>query len=735
MTRAPVDSAPKPPASVVTGGEAPAAPAPMTAAQRSDLLHQIADLRTEDRFQAALGLAAKLDGEDRDRLQKQITADHDQRRKDLETVVANNTDMDLIKKLVVPAQTTWGMPGDLDWANDLVAKSATRAAAPADTGPVGQEAPKTPPGPVSALTGQPLRVQPVGTQPAAADPADPAATAGPASAPSTAALPPITDPAAAANATIDQALLAFAPTAAQQALGSLDQGAPDTRALKHKIEWWNRRAGLIARAAQSGKAKLRLPNPTTNETWDVVGADADHLEVTSPAGSRSTLPWTQFQPKDVAKIFQAAADLPEATGEDSAIAVVMCLLANDPTQASLQIKNHKAVIDADLGADLDALISLHKRRDLTDVLTRANDALKNGNAKGVADALAELKKADKTTQAALAPQIQRLEEASQKLAASKPAATAPSGPAVQGKDKLTFDALEDLQQVETEGTRWQVNGGAITNLVDGARIGRRDLGNAKSISLRFQTSQNKGTMTVDFRGAKVVLDLGASTYTVSGKGAGRPKGFAIIPKLPYTMLLERKDDARTTLQFNNGAESAEIQVGDLSDTFTLAVEGGGTISLDDLEIFREGRAATMAEKQKALKVTGWEPINGAYLEAPAIVLPPSPGAPCGIATPLRDNVSGYNFEVKGSGVLQFKLARISDKDQQKWASLEIDLPKNAQEWMTVAVRWTDKGAAVYDAKGNELKSIPLTDKYTHLMIVALNQATLASAPRIEYKSP
>ncbi len=713
-----------------TGGEAPA---PLTAAQRSDLLHQIADMRTEERYQAAIGLAAKFDSaEDRDALPKAILAQRDLRKKDIEAAVVNSVDLELIKKLVQPAQSTWGLPGDADWANKLVTTAAARiAAATPEVGPIG-EVPKPVPVEVSPITGRPLAVQPAVVPPVTPPVATPNAT--PASTQPASPATTLSDPAAQSLILVDQALLAYAPIAAQQAITPLDAQSGEARALKHEIDWWNRRMPLLNRAAQSGKVKMRMPHPTTGEMWDVLGGDATNVDVSNPGGSKSTLPWTQFAPKDIAKVFQEAANLPDVTGEENATAAIMLMLAGDQTQASLQIRKAKPTIDADLGADLDTLMGLHRRRDLVDVLAKGSDALKSGNAKGIADALAELRKADKPTQAALASQIAKLDEAQQKLAVAKPATPAGTPAVTQGKDKVTFDGLDDLTAFpDTEG-KWQVNGGAITNQVDASRLARHDLGNAKSVSLRFQTAVLKGTLTVEFRGAKVALDLAASTYTPSGKTAGRPKGFAIIPKLPYTLLLERKDDTRTTLQFNNGVESADISVGDLSDSLTITTDGGATVAIDEVEVFRDSKGSTMAEMRNALKVTGWEPIGGAYLQAPSIILPSSPGTSSGIATPLRDNVSGYNFEVKGTGVLRIQLGRLSDKDA-KWLQLDVELPKNALEVMPLTVRWTDKGIAVYDAKGNEKVSAAIAERYTHLMILALNQATLVNAPKIEYKAP
>ena len=719
--------------------QTPQPPQHLTLQQRSDLLHQIADLRTEDRFQAAIAIADELETPaDRSQSEQLITQQRDQKKKEIEAQAAASNDIELIKRLVQPAQTTWGMPGDNDWAEALVAQAQTRiGSAQVDPGgPVPPVAPAPPPAkdpeqPVSQLTGQPVKVGEPPDQPAAAPK------------PQLPDLPPITDTYGQANAAIDVALLADTPSAAMQAIISLDPQAVECRALRHKIVWWSHRDAMIVRAVQGGKVKMRIPNPTTNDIWDVVGAQPETLEVSNPSGSVSTVPWSQFSAEDVAKVFQAAADSPDATPEDNATAIVMCLLANDLTQASIQFKTHRAMMDVDLTAEIEALLGLAHRHDLIDVLNRANQAIKVGNLHGIELALAELQKTDKSVQASLASQIQGLEQDQRILtawhnAASNPAPT-PGGSTAN--DSLTFDSQSDRDSLPDMDGTWQINGGMITNLTDGARIGRHDLGNCKSVSLRFLVASTTGSVVIDFRGARVTLDLAASTYATGPAGSSHPKGIVIIPKVPITLLLQRKDDAHTDLQFNNGSESAEISVGDLVDSFTLTASGGAVVSIDDLDFFRQGDGSSLADKQKALLATGWEPIANAYLDsgqglgqAPSIVMPASPGTPSGIAAALRDTISGYSFEVKGVGILNIRLTKRTD-GQESWVEIPIDLPKTSSEWMSLDIRWTDKGLGVYDGKGNELGSKPLTDHYTALVIMATNQATIATIPRIEYKSP
>ncbi len=703
--------------------------APTTVEERSDLLHRIADLRTTQHYQEALDAATHLgtDAERKD-FHDQILAERDARRAAIESQAVAANDLETVRQLVQPAITAWGTQGDADWANTLLAKTRERlqngppaqanpASQPADNGnPPPATAPQ-PDGATSPISGQPIH--------RVGDIQDTA----PNGAPVTPVIPPVGDPVALASAIVEESLQKGSPIQALQALNTLQGSQVEVKALHHAIEWWGKRADMIARAVKGGKVTMRIPNPSSNEAWDVVGADNDNLEVASPAGSRTTLQWQLFNVHDVAKIMQAAADAADATAEDNAIAVTMCLLADDPVQANLQIHTHRQMLDADTAAELEALVSLHKRREMLTVLARANEAVKGGNAHGLSDALDELRRADKAVQAALAPQILQLQQAL-KLLTQRPAA--PTGGGTPRNDNQTFNSNDDLDSLPDRDGHWLVNGGMVTNQDAPARLGRADLGNAKSVGIRFQAQVAKGTMTIDFRGAHVVFDFANSTLTV---GHGKPRGIGLLSKVTYPLLLERKDDSHTALQFSNGAESADIPVTDLSDSLVLSVEDGAVVSMDDLEITRDAAGPSMAEKQKRLKGIGWDGIANAYLEAPAIVLPASPGVPSGIATPLRDNIKGYSLDAKGAGNLIFRLVRKEPGKEEIFAEISCELPKNPNEFETFVARYSDKGFGIYDAKGGELKTQQISDHFTHLVIIATNQATIASTPQPIYSSP
>ena len=70
---------------------------------------------------------------------------------------------------------------------------------------------------------------------------------------------------------------------------------------------------------------------------------------------------------------------------------------------------------------------LHRRREMLTVLARANESIKAGNVRGLVDAIDELHRADKPVQAALATQIQSLEQGLKLLTQRQPTASDGAG--------------------------------------------------------------------------------------------------------------------------------------------------------------------------------------------------------------------------------------------------------------------------------------------------------------------
>jgi hypothetical protein len=304
------------------------------------------------------------------------------------------------------------------------------------------------------------------------------------------------------------------------------------------------------------------------------------------------------------------------------------------------------------------------------------------------------------------------------------------GPASASRDHLLFSAPEDLKVFSLTPSAWQVKEGLASNVKDGAFLNRKDMNDARSAQLIFMPMNNRGKLTVDFRGVRFEFDFPSNTYrAISKEESPKAKPFMFITKTACSLYFElRQPGNLVTVTVNNGAGSTSIRAGDtLTDNLGISCEDGANIAIDELQIMR-GKAAANKESQGDLKKLGLDPLGDATLDAPSIVLPETRGAKSGVALALRDpNVIGVSYDAKGTGNLRIQLGNPTDMSGE-W----VDIPLSVVA-VTHKVSWLNDKLLVKDAAGNELASVALTGKHTHLMILALKEATLLSTPRLTYR--
>ncbi len=685
-------------------------PGEMTPAQRRDLRTKIADLQMEQRYQAALDATRGL-GPDAATAQQGVLSAYQKRKQELESLAATSTDPIEVRKQLTPViEGTWGVnAADADWAKALLRQAETRIA----------NLPPVPVAPVVPLTSTTTAV----VTPLAA---------------TTSEAGTLADPGATADQRLDQALVLVQPALAAAALAGTDATTPDGRAMRRKVELWNQRAAFLARAAQAKTVPLRIPHPTTGDSCDVVAVDAKGVEVTSPGGTRSSLDWAQLQAKDVGKVFLDATALPDVTVDEQAIAVAMGLVGGDQANAVVLLRKARPAMTPELASDVDQLVLLNRRHALLPVLAKAQDAVRSSNARVLGDCLTEIRKADRSVQAALVDQVATIEAALAKAQAAK-------GTAPVGRDDTGFSATDDLMSFPDQVGTWQVqvSPGQCVNTSPSAMLARHDLSNAKTALVSLMVLQGgKGTVTLDFRGVRTVLDLAAGSAAISGATTGKAKPFPVIARALIPVFMERIDERKVKVTLGNAVEVQEVAVNALDDNLTISVDGGATIALDEVRLTREaskaganagsGLSSAMKDKQDALRHQGWEPIGNAYFEVPSIVLPPSAGQASGVATAIKDGIAGYTFEAKGQGKLTIQLGKLGDRET-KWLAVDIELPKNLEESLALSISYSATLLTITGPKGELLGKEDIKDAFTHLMIIASSQATLLSSPKPQFK--
>jgi hypothetical protein len=534
------------------------------------------------------------------------------------------------------------------------------------------------------------------------------------------------DKAVLADVRINQALANGQIVLAQQELSALDASAPETLALKLKVDTYMQRGVILQRIIQERRPKLRVQHPTTGEQWDVVGVIEGGLAISSAAGSKTDLTWNQVSMKDTARIFAEAAAHPQGKADEHAAATIMNIIADDAVMASVAQKRGKATYDPVLAKELEQLILFARQRDVLELAAVGKNAAATGNMKLVQDTIEQIRKLDPALQALVAHDLATLDQA--KVAPATTAAATSSG-AELAKDRLLFDANDELKLFSEKSGTWVVANGMVGNSSVPARLLRKDLDDARAAQLMFMPMSNKGQMTVDFRGVRFVIDFMSSTYQVITREETLPtKKFAFLPKTVCSLYFNLNQPGNTvSVLINNGADSATIKAGDsLSPAFSIQCDSAN-IAVDELHVLR-GRVATSKVKQEELRKLGLEPMGEAFLEAPAIILPPARGGPTsGVALVLRDNMAGVTCDVKGDGMLRIQIGNPNDRSGT-W----LDVPVGVVP-MQYKISIAGGKLTISDSSGKEVASQKLTGKHTHLMLIAMKEATLLATPRLIFQ--
>jgi hypothetical protein len=449
-------------------------------------LRDIANLVVQERYSEALETSARLDDvAQRATKAANIRAMHAERRAAIVAMIDAGQPLETIREAISPAITVWGMPGDDEWARMQIARAVQRL--PSAQAP----APVAPPAEAVGQTFVPVTL----------------------------------DAAAAALTQLEQALAANQPALASQAVDAVNSQNPDGMALRRMADQWALRLPLLTRAVGARKVKLRIPHPTTNEAWDVTGADAQGVLIAAPNGSTTNLAWSQLTAKTQGKLFFEAGTAAGTTPDEAVAAAVMQLIADEPGPAQLMARKARGNVAADLTADLDRLIAIHARRSLVGAIQRAQEAARSNNLKALNEAMAEIRRSDKDTQTPYTEAIAQLE-------AAAPAAGSTSKPGGEPGKKLTAGLKERQEAVRALG--WEPVGGAYLDPT-GMIFPPAGTGQASGLTRTFPAN------------------LAGFTFAVKGTGY-----FMILPAKPATKtnggltLLLTNESVRYTVRFIGG---------------------------------------------------------------------------------------------------------------------------------------------------------------------------------------
>jgi hypothetical protein len=307
---------------------------------------------------------------------------------------------------------------------------------------------------------------------------------------------------------------------------------------------------------------------------------------------------------------EAAGSAKTPVAREHALAVVMLLLGGETSLASVQYIKNKGAFDGGLARDLDTLITLRKSYEATGLLQRADEAAQAGNARALDEALEPLRR-DRSPQVVAA--LPALEERLKALQGGK-AGDGGAGTA-QLKDQLTFDSAEDLAALPGRDGNWTVSGGMLSTPAEGSpQLVRKDMGTGRALTVLFQNAANRGAMTVNFRGVRVLIELTRNTVTVqTSEQSLKPVDFTFAPRTVHSLYIELRGKDQALVEINNGVISLDLRCGHLTDGFALKLDTGAQVSFDEITFSRDQRLDPAAETARiaAIRNLGFEPIGSA----------------------------------------------------------------------------------------------------------------------------
>ncbi len=638
---------------------------------------RITDALREERFRTALDLCEGLPAETRQALSADIFARHQARRADVTAEVRR--DPAKAQDLLSEALRRWNMPGDAEWAQETL-----------------QSLPQTPP------------------------PTDPAA-------PSTSDRPASLAPDAAQVAwQVNHQLVANQPTLAEQALRSLDAASPDAVALQRRIDLWRNRVDILAPALAEKRRVLRLTNPQDGQGWDVIGIEPGGLQISSPTGSTTRMHWNIVPIREFARIaMEVSAARKEPDPRESALAVMLLTAANDTALAQVHWNRCRSALEDQLATDLERSIGLQRAYATRDQIAKADEALASGDVKAASEAVETLRRT--RNDALVAAELPRLDEALAALQGGRPSATA----TVPLRDRLTFDDESDLASLPQRQGAWTVDGGSLRSGDTSGSLTRRDLANAKSTTILFQSLANRGALVINVRDVRILIDLQAQKLRATTRDTElRPVDVQIIPRTVQNLYVEFRQGGNVLVELNNGVITLDLKIQKAGDQLSIAYDTGASVAIDEILITREENLdpAAEAERITAVRAIGFEPLGRATLVPPAIHLPAG-ATKSGIAFVRREGVASITITATGSGKLDVRFGRMNEGGGQV-VSLDLGATPTDAVTYTISVggnrAWVRRGGP----DGEEFISDTLRGDPPHVMIIAQNEAILTTTPRL-----
>ena len=538
-----------------------------------------------------------------------------------------------------------------------------------------------------------------------------------------------------ANIALDEALVKNQIQQAESIVKKLAAHS-ESEAMTTKIALWSRRAQVLAAAMAERKMRIRVSTPINRqEQWDVTAVTPEHLKIQKPSGGGMNLPWSDIARSEYPQLFIPMASADTSKPVEMATACISCLLAGDPGKGSLFMRKARTA-KYEKARDLDVLVRLQNGTRYLELLAVAEQAQTAHDIDGLDQAITALQKYASTS-GHDDPAVAKYQGALENLKQGK------SATGKRFADDLSFKNPSDLDAFDKRSGSWAISSGAVSN--DGGRgsLSRSDCGNARSASFRWSTSAKSGTVAMDFRGVRCLVDFNKETVQVDSRnGTVPPKALTVLPHTPYECYFSW-DGTAMSVQVNQ-QENMSVRPGPLTTATSFRVDDGTRISLDHFQIKRQGDGIASGNtdrtklQEQLRDVLGLDPYGSAYKDpdSPAIVLPHAENGPSGVGVRLTESIEGASFAIAGTAAgaqLLICIGSVENKNHAVGRFKHLNLPAPGGAPARVLCKWNGQKYTVsYTIDGAEpiFLEADFPEDARHLIIGATGGARLSTPPNL-----
>ncbi|NRA39269.1 MAG: hypothetical protein HRU15_14075 [Planctomycetes bacterium] len=658
----------------------------------------------KEKFATARLEAQKMGDEtDKNEQLTKISSAHKNAKMSLQLTVNGSFDIGDIDKLLQAPMHIWGSPEDKSWAQNLKSQSIKRIRAKENEGK-----PK-----------KPEIILPVVT---AADSEEKEI-----SVPTN--IHGVNFQALVIGSEISSLLKEHKYDEASRSCDLLPSSYQEHQALNLMIQLHQQSIQSMGQAFEKRGVKFRIKAPfKSKEKWSLISFSKTNLQIRSPQGSQTSVKWSSLEDGTVGELYGIIASHADGSAQEFAMSSIAYLVDDQLGQAKQATAKARRAKYTNI-KELTLLMNINKYAGTAFNCDALVEAVKAKDKKAISSEL----KALKASPDADDENVQALIQQASGTVPEELVAVKKELHINAKKNNLDFSDPDDLLAFSMRMGSWAVQDGVLTCSAKGSQLERDDAHNIKSVAFDLTLLDTKGTIGIQFRGVQLLIKLDEQGFQLKHEDSITDlKGFPFIAQLPYTITMKVEADNTMRVNINQTAEQT-MPISKESGKMGFDIQGNSSLTIDNILLERDisnELPSVDIEKQNLIKTAlGWDPIGGAELHVPQIILPPWPGKRSAIVRTLNNNNSSVSLEVKGSGDLYIMLG---DRSSGNLDGLKIPMPLDSDITLFVNISWTTNTLRIESREGADGNSQVNT---INDMNVPLKQLSIESSRRITILKP